>query len=115
MGILEAHLNNLFCQNADFRFVRKGFKVNEALESGSNLPKYPDTNKSPSCRFIIPINTHRQGCIRYRVVLFIPIADTYFIFLQTNILNVIRYSKADLPLRRLIRAEVVIGGKEDSV
>lgn len=59
MGILEAHLNDLFCQNMRFSLGGKGFKINKTLKSGGNLPKYSDTNKSPSCRLIVPINAHR--------------------------------------------------------
>lgn len=54
MGILEAHLNDLFCQNMRFSLGGKGFKINKTLKSGGNLPKYSDTNKSPSCRLIVP-------------------------------------------------------------
>ena len=57
--IFEAHLNDLFCQNTGFRFGRKGLEVDKALKSGGNLTEHAYANKSPSCRLIVPINTHR--------------------------------------------------------
>ncbi len=63
MGILEAHLNDLFCQNTRFCLGGKGLKINKALKSGGNLSKYPYANKCFSCRLILPIDTHRQGFV----------------------------------------------------
>ena len=38
----------------------------------------------------------------------------YLIFRQMNILNVIRYGKADLSLDRLVGTEIIIGSKEEN-